>query len=290
MRKVLAKSKIAKKEAAQSSKKPVSAAAAAAAATAKRRAIRARQASAQQQKEQRANAALKKNPNRRADTAAKADTSGSDLEPPFSYEIHHKNKTISVFVTLHKVPPATIDVESTTPSTLIVHTDKFTKKWRLVFPFPEGLLVENEKADYTYEGGVLKCVFPIKGNIPSTIVQQREKLFESFRSQKNLRFRTTQEGALVVRSRRATMSKARRPLGATQRSRRTRRTKGRHQQQQLQPCRKIQRPVSKSPLLLLRQQKSRRQKFQCQQRKSPPPMHLLSRSPQRRRRSQMVLP
>ena len=202
LRKVLAKGKAAKKEVAQAAKKPaVSPAAAAAAATAKRRAIRAQQAAKKTQQE----AQQAKKGQSKQKTSVSSDESNPN-EPPFSYEIHHKNKTITVFVTLHKVPPATIDVQSTTPSTLIVHTEKFTKKWRLVFPFPEGLLVDNEKGDYTYEDGVLKCVLPIKGTIPSSIVQQREKLFESFRSQKNLRFRTTQEGALVVRSRRATLT------------------------------------------------------------------------------------
>jgi hypothetical protein len=204
LRNVLAKAKIGKKVLQASRKKhsslQSSSAEAAAATAAKRKAARRNLTAKDQVK---ARSSSKSSVMEAPPTA----TGGSNLEPPFSYEVHHKNKTITVFVTLHKVPPASINVDSTTTSTLVVHTETFSKKWRLVFPFPEGLLVLCDKAEYEYEDGILRCVFPIKGDIPASIVEQREKLFSSFKATKSLRFKTTKEGGnLVVRSRRAAMT------------------------------------------------------------------------------------
>lgn len=136
-----------------------------------------------------------------------AELSGA-VEPPFSYEVHHKSKRVLVDVTLHKVPGHLIDVSATTATSLVVQTPKYTKKFSLVFPMPGNLKIDAKSAEYTFENGILKCVLPIAGDIPKELQAQREKLIESFKAQKSLRFRVTKEGDMVVRSRRTVLEKS----------------------------------------------------------------------------------
>lgn len=139
-------------------------------------------------------------------TAAAVAAPEGSVEPPFSFEVHFKNQQVLADVTLHKVPGHLIDVESTTSSTLVVQTPKYTKKYFLAFPIPGGMKINPDKAEYTFETGVLKCVLPIVGDVAKELRDEREKLIESFKSQRGLRFRVSKEGELVVRSRRATLA------------------------------------------------------------------------------------
>ncbi|CBH13131.1 hypothetical protein, conserved [Trypanosoma brucei gambiense DAL972] len=128
-------------------------------------------------------------------------------EPAHSVEVHHKRKQFLVGVALHHVPPQHIDVSGTTATALVVDTCKHTKKYRLVLPMPEGICVDPAQAEYEFDCGVLRCVLPIVGEIPSSLRQERDAMLESIQKQKTLRFRMGEDGELKVRSRRALLGK-----------------------------------------------------------------------------------
>lgn len=138
------------------------------------------------------------------------------VEPPYSYEVHHKNKQVLVSVHLNKVPPQTIDIDATTATTFVVQTPKFTKKYFLAFELPSGIKIDPKAAEYTFDTGVLKCVLPIVGDLPNEVVAERAAMVEKFREQKALRFRMSKEGELVVRSRRAVLKQQDKASAATQ--------------------------------------------------------------------------
>jgi hypothetical protein len=133
-------------------------------------------------------------------TAAEVGARPATQEPPFTYEVHGRRQTITVEVTLHKIPPQFINIDETTDKMLVVDTTKFTKKWRLEFPFPSKMIVDAENGDYTFENGILKCVFAVK-HMPKEIETKTQEIVESVRQGRKLRFRYDQQGELQIRSR-----------------------------------------------------------------------------------------
>lgn len=128
-------------------------------------------------------------------------------EPPFRYEIHVKKAQCIVEVTLHKVPPTCIDVSKTSRRRLVVDCSKFTKKWLLDFELPHNMTIDPETADYTYENGILKCVLTSDtGVVPESAKKERDDFINKVKDQKHLRFRTTKDGELVVRSKLAMLN------------------------------------------------------------------------------------
>lgn len=122
-------------------------------------------------------------------------------EPPYRYEIHVKKAQCIVEVTLHKVPPSVIDISKTTRRRLIVDCGKYTKKYLLDFELPHNMTIDPETAEYTFENGILKCVLTSDtGSVPESAKKEREDFINKVKDQKHLRFRTTKEGELVVRS------------------------------------------------------------------------------------------
>jgi hypothetical protein len=125
------------------------------------------------------------------------------VEPPFSYEVHLKKNIVMVRVQLHKVPPQVIDVDSTTPTRLIVQTPKYTKKFLLNFLIPDRITINPSAAEYTFENGTLLCELPIEGPVPESAIASRQEILHRIQQEKNLRFRTNKQGELIVRSRTA---------------------------------------------------------------------------------------
>jgi hypothetical protein len=151
--------------------------------------------------------AKKKGRNSTGRVSQTLDRPENSVEPPYNFEVHHKNKQVLVSVNLNKVPPQSINVDATTATTFVVQTPKFTKKYFLAFELPSGIKIDPKAAEYTFDTGVLKCILPIVGDLPVDVVAERAALVEKFREQKALRFRMSKEGELVVRSRRALLKK-----------------------------------------------------------------------------------
>ena len=126
-------------------------------------------------------------------------------EPAYSYEVHGRRNNITVTVKLHKIPDQFINIDETTARKLVVDTTKYSKKWRLDFPFPKGMRVDLSKADYTLESGVLKCVFPVD-NMPEEVAEETRKLVESVKAERSMRFKYDKNGDLTVRKRKATLA------------------------------------------------------------------------------------
>ena len=126
-------------------------------------------------------------------------------EPPFTFEVHGKRETVIVEVSLHKIPPQYIDVDRTTSRKFVVDTRKYNKKYLLEWNFPEGMIVDHKEADYTFEAGILKAVFKIE-KMPESIKQNHEKMLESIRAARKLRFKYDENGELAIRSRKAKLS------------------------------------------------------------------------------------
>ena len=122
-------------------------------------------------------------------------------EPPYRYELHVKKAQCIVEVTLHKVPPSVIDISKTNRRHLIVDCGRYTKKFYLDFELPHNMTIDPETAEYTFENGILKCVLTSDtGAVPESAKKEREDFINKVKDQKHLRFRTTKEGELVVRS------------------------------------------------------------------------------------------
>jgi hypothetical protein len=133
--------------------------------------------------------------------------SSSFLVPTFHQEVHFKKNIFFVDVVLHHVPHQKIDVSETNNRQLVVDTTKFTKKYRLVLPFPDGMRCDAAAAEYEFERGVLSCKLPIvEGTLPATLTEENKKMVEQMRQQRALRFRVTQDGDLTVRTRQALLA------------------------------------------------------------------------------------
>jgi hypothetical protein len=128
----------------------------------------------------------------------------SGLVPPHRHDVHLKNSTITVTVTLHRVPPHVINVDATNDSTFVLTTPKYTKQYVLRFPFPHGMKVDSARGDYTFEDGELKCVFPVT-EMPVEVVRDWTQRLESVRKSQRARFDVDKEGDLVVRRRKTTL-------------------------------------------------------------------------------------
>lgn len=129
------------------------------------------------------------------------------LVPSFHQEVHFKKKIFFVDVVLHHVPHQKIDVRETTNQQLVVDTSAFTKKYRLVLPFPDGMRCDAAAANYDFEHGVLSCKLPIlDGTLPANLEDANGKMLEQMRQQRALRFRVSQDGDLTVRTRQALLA------------------------------------------------------------------------------------
>lgn len=125
---------------------------------------------------------------------------GDAVVPPHTHDIHLKKEIITVSVTLHNVPPQKIAIDETTDAKLVVSTPQHTRRYRLEFPFPHGMTVNAEKGEYTYENGVLKCVFQVT-KMPADVVRHWTERLESVRKTQRARFEVTTDGDLIVRKR-----------------------------------------------------------------------------------------
>ncbi|KPI84741.1 hypothetical protein ABL78_6208 [Leptomonas seymouri] len=142
-----------------------------------------------------------------AAVAPSVSASSSFLVPTYHQEVHFKKKMFFVDVVLHHVPHQKIDVSETNNRQLVVDTTGFTKKYRLVLPFPDGMRCDAAAANYELENGVLSCKLPIIGDtLPASLEAENEKMVEKMRQQKALRFRVTQDGDLTVRTRQALLA------------------------------------------------------------------------------------
>ena len=130
--------------------------------------------------------------------------------PPHRYEVHVKKATITVVVTLHRVPDAAVNIDETTDTKLVVDTKPkadsglkaaFVKHWRLEFPFPQGMRVASVQGDYTLDRGVLTCVFPIAHMPPEVEAEVNDRL-ESVRTAQRAKKKTVKvdENAPVMRA------------------------------------------------------------------------------------------
>ncbi|KAG5510921.1 hypothetical protein JKF63_06422 [Porcisia hertigi] len=139
--------------------------------------------------------------------AAAASSSSSTLVPTFHEEVHFKKNMFFVDVVLHHVPHQKIDISETSAEQLVVDTCGHTKKYRLVLPYPKGMRCDAAAAVYEFENGVLHCRLPIViGTIPADLEAENEKVAETIRQQKALRFRVTRDGDLTVRTRQALLA------------------------------------------------------------------------------------
>ncbi|KPA74326.1 hypothetical protein ABB37_09313 [Leptomonas pyrrhocoris] len=142
-----------------------------------------------------------------AAVASSTSTSSSFLVPTFHQEVHFKKKVFFVDVVLHHVPHQMIDVSETNNRQLVVDTTAFTKKYRLVLPFPDGMQCDAAAGAYDFKQGVLSCKLPIMdGTLPANLEEENEKMVEKMRKQKALRFRVSQDGDLTVRTRQALLA------------------------------------------------------------------------------------
>eukprot|EP00758_Cryptobia_borreli_P012475 Tbor_TRINITY_DN5750_c3_g8::TRINITY_DN5750_c3_g8_i1::g.19540::m.19540 len=140
-----------------------------------------------------------------SDMLAVADNTGGRPEPPYRYEIHVKKAQVLVDVTLHKVPHQHIDISQCTTRSLIVDCKKHTKPYRLEFELPHKMTMDPEKATYTFENGVLKCVIQCDRISPEA-EKERHEFIEKVTAAKSLRFRMSKEGEVVVRTRKSKLN------------------------------------------------------------------------------------
>lgn len=141
-------------------------------------------------------------------SVSSASSSGSYPAPNYHFEIHYKKKMVMVDVVLHHVPHQKIDISETTATQLVVDTTKHTKKYRLVLPMPAGLRVSPAEATYELESGTLQCRLPIAGGeVPAEMQEQWDRVTASMREQRALRFRTSNDGELTVRTREALLAR-----------------------------------------------------------------------------------
>ncbi|CAG9568994.1 conserved hypothetical protein [Leishmania major strain Friedlin] len=135
--------------------------------------------------------------------------SSSTLVPTYHQEVHFKKKMFFVDVVLHHVPHQKIDISETNTNRLVVDTCGHTKKYRLVLPYPKGMLCDAAAATYEFENGILQCRLPIMdGAIPASLEAENAKMIEKMRQQRALRFRVTRDGDLTVRTRQALLTQA----------------------------------------------------------------------------------
>lgn len=84
---------------------------------------------------------------------------GKTLVPPHNLHLARKMNVVKCRVDLYKIPPKCIKFEPTATH-LYVDTLKYTKKFVLNIPYPEGVTVDTN-VEATFDSGVLKCDFPI---------------------------------------------------------------------------------------------------------------------------------
>lgn len=81
------------------------------------------------------------------------------LEPPHNLHLARKIGVVKCRVDLYKIPPQYINFEPT-KTHLYLDTFKYSKKFKLEVPYPEGVQVDTS-VEATFDSGVLKCDFPI---------------------------------------------------------------------------------------------------------------------------------
>lgn len=155
-----------------------------------------------------------------------ASGAGGPLKPNFHVEVHLKNSTISVSVTLHKIPEKNIFVGETTDSRFVLDTrydhsqqgimgkgsknktanstktaassgSGFVKYYRLEYEFEHGMLVRSKDAEYTLEAGVLKAVFPVS-HMPEKVVEAVTAQLESVRRSQRTKTKIKQSSGLQL--------------------------------------------------------------------------------------------
>jgi hypothetical protein len=137
----------------------------------------------------------------KAVVAAPAPAAAAKTETPkYTYEVHVRRRNVTIEVTLHKVPEKFINIDETTNERFVVDTTKYTKKYRLDFPFPDGLTVDAARGEYTIEYGVLKAVLPVV-NMPASIETEIKGILDSCRADRRKRFAVSKDGESVVRTR-----------------------------------------------------------------------------------------
>lgn len=130
-------------------------------------------------------------------------------EPPYQFETHVKRQLFYVRVQLHKILHQFINLDETTDKKFVVDTTKYTKKVRLEFPFPDGMVVDSQKAEYEFESGLLRCTFPIK-QLPASEASRVKGIIQSQKNSRKLRFerQLDQTTGMETRSRTRTLDLA----------------------------------------------------------------------------------
>jgi len=82
------------------------------------------------------------------------------ITPPYSLRINRYKQTVVAKITLHKIPDKFINLH---PTSTNFHMDtlKYTKKFVLDLPYPEGVEVDDNKAEVTFEHDILTVYLPI---------------------------------------------------------------------------------------------------------------------------------
>ena len=126
-----------------------------------------------------------------------------------------KRKLFYVRVVLHRVPVQYIDISESTDRQLVVDTAKFSRKWRLVFPFPDNMVVDSASAEYEFDAGVLRCTFPIKTMAEGEAQRVRDIIGQQKKGRKIKFSMETDESGLDTRVRTRTLDLGKSPAAAT---------------------------------------------------------------------------
>jgi len=81
------------------------------------------------------------------------------LEPPHNVHLNRRKNVVKCRIDLYKVPPKCVNFDPTRTH-LYVDTLKFTKKYRLKVPYPEGVEV-NPDVEALFDSGVITVELPI---------------------------------------------------------------------------------------------------------------------------------
>jgi hypothetical protein len=82
------------------------------------------------------------------------------LEPPHNLHLARKKNVVKCRIDLYKVPPKCVNFDPTRTH-LYVDTLKFTKKYLLKVPYPEGVEVDPTDVEAVFDSGVITCELPI---------------------------------------------------------------------------------------------------------------------------------
>eukprot|EP00759_Apiculatamorpha_spiralis_P012688 PhF_6_TR19637/c0_g1_i1/m.28650 len=130
-----------------------------------------------------------------------------DVEvPPHRSEVHVKRQAFIVTCTLHHVPEKHMSVD-VTDKQVTISTEAHSKKFRLVVAIPKDVVADSTKASSElFPGGVLKVVVPLK-KMAESYTQARDKIHETIKENRNLRFGVSKDGDLITRTKKVSLAK-----------------------------------------------------------------------------------